>query len=125
MKKIITLNMTPFLIWILWFVGILNDIFTSPMIQLGLLLCMPIVFAVINIVCAKDDKLFLNFNGVFAAAHILGYYLSGALYYSFISNDSETELVTNTFTLMSILYIAVITLICFLIKMFFIKSKKS
>ena len=83
MKKYIILNMTPFLIWILWFVCILNDIFTSAMIQLGLLLCMPIIFAVINVVFAKDEKLFLIFIGVFAAAHILGYYLSGALYHSF------------------------------------------
>ena len=116
MKKYIVLNVAPFLIWILWFVCILNDVFLSAMIQLSLLLCMPIVFSVINVVFAKDGKLFLNFNAVFAVAHILGYYLSGALYHSFISNDSETELVTNTFAWISILYIAVLTLICFLVK---------
>lgn len=100
MKKYIILNISPFLIWILWFVCQLNNIFTPvdlAMFQLGLLLCIPVVFAVINVAFAKDQKCFLCFNGVFTAAHILGYYLSGTLYHSFISNDSETELVINTF----------------------------
>ena len=127
MKRYIVLNLTPFLVWILWFIFVINDFLepiNSSMIQLGLLVVTPIIFAVINVVFAKDGKLFLCFNGVFAVAHIFGYYLSGALYHSFISNDSETELVINTFSFISILYIAIITLVCFLVKMIFKKSNR-
>ena len=35
--------------------------------------------------------------------------IAGSLYYSFISSDSETALVTNTFTLMSVVYTVLIT----------------
>ena len=128
MKKYIVLNVMPFLVWILWFVCQFNNIFVpadSVDIQLGLLFYMPIVFALINLVFAKNEKLFLCFNGVFAAAHILGCYISGVLYYSFISNDTETELVNNTFSLISILYIFIITIIFLLVRIIFKKIKKN
>ena len=94
------------------------------MIQLGLLLCIPVVFTVINVICAKNEKHFLCFNGIFTISHILGFYLSGALYHSFISNNPENELVINTFSFISILYIAIITLVCFLVKIILKKSNR-
>ena len=128
MKKcIIILNITPFLLWILLFACQLNNVFPpvdSAMIQLGLLLCIPVVFAIINVICAKNEKHFLCFNGIFTISHILGFYLSGALYHSFISNNPENELVINTFSFISILYIAIITLVCFLVKIIFKKSNR-
>ena len=121
MKKFIFLNIVPFLIWILHFICQLSSIFA--MFALGALLCMPIIFSVINLVCAKDEKRFMSLNCVFMTAHILGYYISGLLYINFISNDSESKLITNTFSFISLLYVVIITLICLLIKIIYKKVK--
>ena len=125
-KKFIFLNIVPFLIWILHFICQLSSIFEPvdlAMFALGVLLCMPIIFSVINLVCAKDEKRFMSLNCVFMTAHILGYYISGLLYINFISNDSESKLITNTFSFISLLYVVIISLICLLIKIICKKVK--
>ena len=127
MKKSIILNTIPFVAWILLFFCQLGDVFTSGgfvTAELGLLFVVPIVFSVINAVVAKDETNFLRLNFILAAANIVGFLIYGSLYSTFISNDTKTDAVIGAFSLNSIIYIAVITLICFLIKNFTSKSKR-
>ena len=125
MKKYLPfINLAPFLIWIIWFVCMLVGAPANVSLELILIFAMPIVFSVLNLIFSVDKVNFIESNGIFAAADILGYIFSGMLYYDHISDDSETSLVVGFFTVALIIYIAVITLVCFLIKMFARKIKR-
>lgn len=127
MKKAqVIINLLPFAIWMLWFVCQLTDIFAPSdyaIIQLCLLIITPIIFSVCNTIFAGDKRSLINLNATFSAADIIGYYLSGVLYHSFVSNDTETALVVNTFTLFLVFYTVVITAICLVVKLLLDKSK--
>lgn len=116
MKKIfnVVLNVLPFLIWMVWFLLALNDVEINPdlgTIQILLLLGLPLVYSVYNVIFSGNKKNFLIQNFVFGVAQVVGYYISGLLYYDYISNDSETILVNNTFSAISIVYVLITTLI--------------
>lgn len=116
MKKIfnIVLNVLPFLIWMVWFLLAFNDVEINPdlgTIQILLLLGLPLVYSVYNVIFSGNKKNFLIQNFVFGVAQVVGYYISGLLYYDYISNDSETILVNNTFSAISIVYVLITTLI--------------
>lgn len=116
MKKIfnVVLNVLPFLIWMVWFLLALNDVEINPdlgTIQILLLLGLPLVYSVYNVIFSGNKKNFLIQNFVFGVAQVVGYYISGLLYYDYISSDSETILVNNTFSAISIVYVLITTLI--------------
>lgn len=127
MKKSIILNTIPFVAWILLFFCQLGDVFTSGgfvTIELNLLFTIPIVFSVINLLVAKDETAFLTLNLTLAASNILGFFVHGSLYSAFICNDTKNDTVTGGLSLSLIIYIAVITLIGFLIKKISCKSRR-
>ena len=116
MKKIfnVVLNVLPFLIWMVWFLLALNDVEINPdlgTIQILLLLGLPLVYSVYNVIFSGNKKNFLIQNFVFGVAQVVGYYISGLLYYDYISSDPETILVNNTFSAISIVYVLITTLI--------------
>lgn len=129
MKKIFNavLNILPFFIWISWFLLALNDVETKPdlwTIQILLLLGLPLVYSIYNVVFSGNKKNFLIQNFVFGVAQVVGYYIRGLLYYDYISSDSETILVNNTFSAISVAYILIATLIFYGISVAVEKSKR-
>ncbi len=92
--------------------------------QLFILLVLPPIFSVLNFLLSKEQNFFLKLNGTFALFNLIGNYFSGALYISFISNDPETPPVINTFAIFSVIYILVLSLVGFIIKIFVVKIKK-
>lgn len=129
MKKIINvvLNVLPFFIWIGWFLLALNDVETNPdlgSIQILLLLGLPLVYSIYNVIFSSNKKNFLMQNFVFGVAQVVGYYISGLLYYDYISSDSETILVNNTFSAISVVYILITTLIFYWISVVEEKLKR-
>jgi len=121
MKKFfnIVLNILPFFIWIVWFLLALNDVETNPdlgTIQIILLLGLPLVYSIYNVVFSCDKKCFLMQNFVFGVVQMVGYYICGLLYSDYISGDSETILVCNTFSVISVVYILFITLMFYVIR---------
>lgn len=126
MKKGIILNIIPFVAWIILFFCQLGDVLTSGgfvSVELNLLFTVPVVLSVINLLVAKDETDFLHLNLTLAAANIVGFLMQSSLYSAFISNDTKNDTVTGTFLIGLIIYIAVITLIGFLIKKLSAKSK--
>ncbi len=116
MKKIfnIIINLIPFFVWMIWFYLALIDVDINPdlgMIQILLLLGLPLLYSIYNVFLSKNKKEFVIHNAIFGVSHIIGYYIMGLLYYNYISSDSETVLVINTFSGISILYILIATLV--------------
>ena len=116
MKKIfnIIINIIPFFVWMIWFYIALKDIDINPdlgTIQILLLLGCPLLYSIYNVLLSKNKKEFIINNVVFGFSHIIGYYIAGLLYYDYISSDSETMLVINTFSGISILYVLIATLV--------------
>lgn len=116
MKKIfnIIINIIPFFIWMIWFYLALIDIDINPdlgVIEILLLLGFPLLYSIYNVLISKNKKEFVINNVVFGISHIIGYYIAGLLYYDYISSDSETVLVINTFSGISIIYVSIITLV--------------
>ena len=116
MKKIfnIIINIIPFFIWMIWFYLALIDIDINPdlgVIEIILLLGFPLLYSIYNVLISKNKKEFVINNVVFGISHIIGYYIAGLLYYDYISSDSETVLVINTFSGISIIYVSIITLV--------------
>lgn len=116
MKKIfnIIINIIPFFIWMIWFYLALIDIDINPdlgVIEILLLLGFPLLYSIYNVLISKNKKEFVINNVVFGVSHIIGYYIAGLLYYDYISSDSETVLVINTFSGISIIYVSIITLV--------------
>ena len=116
MKKIfnIIINIIPFYIWKIWFYLALIDIDINPdlgVIEILLLLGFPLLYSIYNVLISKNKKEFVINNVVFGVSHIIGYYIAGLLYYDYISSDSETVLVINTFSGISIIYVSIITLV--------------
>ena len=129
MKKIfnVVLNVLPFFIWIGWFLLALNNAEINPdlgTIQILLLLGLPLVYSVYNVIFSAKKKNFLMQNFVFGVAQVVGYYISGLLYYDYISSDSETILVNNTFSAISVVYILITTLIFYGISVVVEKLKR-
>lgn len=115
-KKIfnITVNIIPLFVWMIWFYLALIDLEVNPdlgTIQILLLLGLPLLYSIYNVFFAKDKNEFAIYNAIFSVSHIIGYYIMGLLYYNYISSDSETVLVINTFSGISIIYILIATLI--------------
>lgn len=130
MKKIlnIILNLFPFVIWMGWFYLALGDIKTIPdlgTIQILLLLFLPLIYSIYNLIFSNNAKKFILRNTIFLISQVVGYYLCGLLYYNYISSDSETALIRNTFSFISIIYIVIITLICCGIRLLMRKIRKS
>ena len=125
MKKILfVINIFPFLAWLLWFVGAAYDFSWTIEYQLFILLALPPIFSVLNFLLSKEQNSFLKRNGMFALFDLIGQFISGALYMSFISNDPETPPVINTFAILSIINILVLSLVGFLLKLLILKNKK-
>ena len=121
MKRII-LSIIPFVFWLLWFYCEINSIipyYMSGIIQISLLLCLPLVFTILNFLLEKSEKPFLKYNIVSCVSHILGYYSSGLLYYCFISDAPETLLVVNLLSFLSLLVSVLLTGICYVVKKYF------
>ncbi len=114
MKKIIIfVNFFPALIWIAWFLCALYDIEVRPdlgMIQILLLLLLPLIYSLYNLIMSSRKRNFIILNGIFLLSQLMGYYISGSLYYRYVSSDAETLLVMNTFSFLSLIYIMIITL---------------
>lgn len=115
-KKIfnITVNIIPLFVWMIWFYLALIDLEVNPdlgTIQILLLLGLPLLYSIYNVFFAKDKNEFAIYNSIFGVSHIIGYYIMGLFYYNYISSDSETVLVINTFSGISIIYILIATLI--------------
>ena len=115
-KKIfnITVNIFPLFVWMIWFYLALIDLEVNPdlgTIQILLLLGLPLLYSIYNVFFSKDKNEFAIYNAIFGVSHIIGYYIMGLLYYNYISSDSETVLVINTFSGISIIYILIATLI--------------
>ena len=128
MKKIfsITVNIIPFFVWIIWFILALYDIETIPdlgLIQILLLLGLPLLYSIYNVIFSSDKRNFAIQNMIFGVAQVVGYYSSGMLYYNLISGDSETILVFNTFSGISIVYILIATFIFYVIRLLVDKAK--
>ena len=122
MKRKIIINIIPFVFWLLWFYCEINSIipyYMSMIIQILLLLCLPLVFTILNFLVEKSEKSFLKYNIVSCSSHILGYYLRGLLYYCFISDDPETLLVVNLLSFLSLLVSVLLTGICYVVKKYF------
>lgn len=117
----------PFFVWIGWFFLALYDLETKTdlgMIQIILLLCLPILYSVYNTIFSNNKKNLVIQNAIFGIAHVVGYYISGVLYYDHISSDTETILVNNTFSALSIVYILLVTFAFCGIKFLIDKIKK-
>ena len=114
MKKIFSVifNVVPFFIWMIWFYCALEH-FTIDLgiIQILLLLGLPLLYSIFNTIFASGKKEFVIHNTIFGASQVIGYYIAGLLYYNYISSDSETALITNTFSGISIVYIFLLTLV--------------
>ncbi|MBQ3547950.1 MAG: hypothetical protein IJA44_05715 [Clostridia bacterium] len=124
MKKFsFIINFIPLLAWLLWFVGAACDVSWMIEYQFFILLVLPPIFSVLNFLLSKEQNSFLKRNGMFALFDLIGQFISGALYMSFISNDPETPPVINTFAVFSVIYIMVLTLAGYLIKMLITKNK--
>ena len=98
----------------IWFYLALIDLEVNPdlgTIQILLLLGLPLLYSIYNVFFSKDKNEFAIYNAIFGVSHIIGYYIMGLLYYNYISSDSETVLVINTFSGISIIYILIATLI--------------
>ena len=128
MKKIpIFVNFFPALIWIAWFLCALYDIEVRPdlgMIQILLLLLLPLIYSLYNLIMSSRKRNFIILNGLFLISQLMGYYISGSLYFRYVSSDSETLLVMNTFSFLSLIYIMIITLAFYGIKALISKYKK-
>lgn len=129
MKRIfnIILNLLPFVVWGVWFYLALNELYIYPdwgLVQILLLVCLPIMYSVYNAIVWDRNKTFIIQNGIFAVSQVSGCYICGVLYYNFISSDSETQLVTSGFSFISVIYIAVLTLVCCGIKILINKIKE-
>lgn len=127
MKRIIgiSLNILPFFVWMGWFYCALHH-FTIDLgiIQILLLLAFPLLYTILNIIIANDKKQFLIYNSFFGISQIVGYYISGLLYYDYISSDSETILVVNTFTGISIVYILIATMVFYGVRVIIDRVRK-
>lgn len=115
----VILNVIPFVIWMLYFYITYNNIIVSPQIatlQITLLLMLPLLFTVINSISSNTRRFFIIKASIFTVSHIVSYYLSGCLYYRYISDDSETLLVRDTLSLYSLLYIVILTAVVLIFK---------
>lgn len=114
MKKVINIafNVLPFFIWMGWFYCALKH-FTIDLgiIQILMLLGLPLLYSILNLIFSNNKKDFVIHNLIFGVSQVVGYYIAGLLYYDYISSDSETILVINTFSGISIIYILIATLI--------------
>ena len=88
------------------------------MIQILLLLCLPLLYSTYNVFFSKNKNDFLINSAIFCISHLIGFCIEGALYYNYISSDSETIVVINTFSIISIVYILIVTLIFYGIRAF-------
>ena len=123
MKKIfnVIINLIPFFLWMIWFCLALIDVDINPdlgMIQILMLLALPLLYSIYNVFLSNNKKEFVIHNVIFGVSHIIGYYIMGLLYYDYISSDSETILVINTFSGISCLYILIATLVFYGIRIF-------
>ena len=127
MKKIINIvfNVLPFFIWMGWFYCALKH-FTIDLgtIQILILLGLPLLYSISNAVFSNNKKDFVIHNLIFGVSQVVGYYIAGLLNYNYISSDSETILVINTFSGISIVYILIATLIFYGIRAIVDKNKK-
>ena len=128
MKKIfnIIINLIPFFVWMIWFYLALIDVDINPdlgMIQILLLLGLPLLYSIYNVFISKNKKEFVIHNAFFCVSNIIGYYIMGLIYYKYISSDSETVLIINTFSGISILYILIATLVFYGIRAFVDKMR--
>ncbi len=129
MKKIfnVLINVLPFFIWIGWFLLALNDIETNPdlgTIQILLLLGLPLLYSIYNVLLSKNKKEFLIHNVIFGLSQVIGCFVTVQLYYNHVSSDSETILVGNVFSGISILYISIATLLFYGVKTLVGKVKR-
>ena len=115
------INIVPFFIWIFCFYLALMKVETYPdigMIQIFLLLCLPLLYSIYNVFFSKNKNDFLINSAIFCISHIIGFCIEGALYYNYISSDSETIVIINTFSIISIVYILIVTLVFYGIRAF-------
>ena len=114
MKKFyrIVLNILPFFVWTGYFYCALKAYFVPglALIQIFLLLGLPLLYSLLNGIFSSSKKEFLTYNLVFGVSQVVGYYIAGALYYNNISSDSGTIQITNAFSVLSIIYILVLSL---------------
>ncbi len=127
MKKMYFVNALPILLWFcvfgvdfVWQYGLSDHdyLWILPThITLALLLIMPIVFVIINIICAKKYKNYFVFNTNLAFSCAIGYFVFGILYYNFISSDSESLLLAQVLPIVSFVYVFLLAAIGFIIKL--------
>ena len=120
------INLIPFFVWMIWFCLALIDVDINPdlgIIQILLLIGLPLLYSIYNVFLSKNKKEFAIHNAIFAVFHIIGYYNMGLFYYNYISSDSETILITNTFSGISILYVLITTLVFYGIRAFVDKMR--
>lgn len=74
------------------------------------------VMSVVNTLFAQDRKELIALNGAMALFAAIGIWIDAILYFYFICYDSEGVLVMQLETVVMLLYVAVLTLIEYLIR---------
>lgn len=121
----VVVDLLPIGVWIGWFFLEFYEVMQNLWIaEVVLLLILPLLYSVYHVVFSKDKKRFVTSNIFFGGSQVVGYILSGLLYYRFISDDSETIAVVAFFSIASIVYISVMTLLFYGIRALMDRVKK-
>lgn len=116
-------NLLPLLLWGFWFglsylehlPEIVAYVFL-PYLMLGFLLVVPIIACYFNLKYTNSTVWFILCNAIFLISQVVGYYSTGMLYYNIISSDSGTLYITNEFSVDSVIYVIIITLVGLFLK---------
>lgn len=123
-KKVNTIiNLVPFLVWMLWLgLALLIDEAIVLGLELIFLLASPLLYSLYNVFLSKTKKEFVIYNMIFGASHIIGHCIAAILCYSFIIDFVDIQMI-NIFSVISVFFILINTLISYGIRTIVDKTK--
>lgn len=106
-----TINIIPVFVWMLWLClswMMVAEIHT--LLESLLLIAFPLFYSLYNVFSSDNKQDFAAYNMIFCVSHLVGHYIAGALCYTFISDLADIPAL-NMFSVISVFYILIITLI--------------
>ena len=123
------INLLPIIFYIILFYmqykNAIPDIYIGFIIPVLLFFVSPVIFSLFNVVFSDTAERFALQNTVYGFSQIIGQFLNFVLYYDNISNDSETEMLSEMGLFSTVIYVLILTLVFYAIKRSYIKHREN
>ncbi|MBO4897044.1 MAG: hypothetical protein J5590_01945 [Clostridia bacterium] len=131
MKKrlVMIINLLPIVYYIVSFYmsykNAIPDNYIGFIITVFLFFVSPVIFTLFNANFSDTAERFALQNTVYGFSKIIGQFLDFVLYHDYISNDSESEMLSEIGLLFTVIYILILTLVFYAIKRSDIKHREN